>query len=248
MSFVIWTFQRTGGTSLTSALGIASPASEVLHEPFNRERPFENITSLVAKGDLLSAKQALRKNLDQGVCIKHCFELHSNTLNQMLINELRKRPNYKHLLLLRKDEASRICSLFLAKQTMVWGRWKEHKGGYDEFRAGREQLQPFPVNEMLAHRRRCDRKLAWLKTAVADADISLLEKSHEQLYEGRRKERLHHLSETFTHLGVDFYPQDKQLASKLFANKLGSDDVLNMVPNLDEARRALCHSRGGTKS
>lgn len=119
--FLILTLRRTGGTSLMSFLSQVSPYPNIQHEPFNKERIWGGVTAAYKENeDLEAVKAAIVQGTSERPNIKHCFEFIPLQITGALIDHCRG-AGYKIFLLTRRDEVSRIASLFLAMATGAWG-------------------------------------------------------------------------------------------------------------------------------
>lgn len=120
MPVVVWTLQRTGGTSLASALTKLFPNPTIEHEPFNKGR----IWSRLLAGDSPCEEQvrsALPSLLAERPLIKHCCELHPLWVSRALLDTT-VRVGYKHVILIRFSEEDRMKSLIFATKTSIYGR------------------------------------------------------------------------------------------------------------------------------
>ncbi len=238
-SFVIWTFQRTGGTALTSALTINTENSEVKHEPFNYDRDFSDVSKAFMVGENSHSANLLHNLLDSGVSFKHCLELHSIEFNDMLIEAFDSRPNYNHIILMRNSEIQRMLSLYLAKQTNVWGKWKVKKGGYDQIISGKVSLAPFPINEMLNHSKKCKKYRNWIQNQFNMRNLSYIWTSYEDLYNGKIETRIENLNKIFEFVRATLTLENKRVYNCLFSSKQGSEKLFKYVPNIEEAKKSL---------
>src|SRR5579863_9787871 len=101
--FIIWTMQRTGGTSLTDLLLEMSEHKAAEHEPFNRDRQFGAVTIAWAQTkDEEALRRALADLLAQRHLIKHTYELRDMQLNLALMEAAAR--DYRHIFLFRRDE------------------------------------------------------------------------------------------------------------------------------------------------
>ena len=117
--FLIWTMQRTGGTSLTELLMAMSEHRSAEHEPFNwakkQPRQFWPITeawNTTHNADVL--RGSLEGLFAQRYLIKHCYELLSMSFNMHLM-QAAVGTAYRHVVLRRRDEPSRLVSKFIAE-------------------------------------------------------------------------------------------------------------------------------------
>ena len=237
--FIIWSFQRTGGTSLSGALSANRDEKCVKHEPFNRDREYGHIAKAISGNELARGTSLLDHELDSGICIKHCFELHSNKFNKLLIDRANKNSNYRHVILMRKSEVERAFSLYLAKQTVVWGKWKVDRGGYEDFREGRKQLEPFPIKEMLEHSRFCLNYKDWLLKEMNQRHIRFFKLNFEDVYRGSKNDRMIKVKDLFDYVGVEFDKTNNAILKRIFENSQGSNQLFQYIPIFDQAMDAF---------
>ena len=237
--FIIWTFQRSGGTSLSVALGEAIDPAPLKQEPFNPERDFGQVTLSLRKEKFPKGVQALGAILGEGISFKHCFELRSKRFNEMLLFALSANRNYRNVVLMRSHEIDRVCSLYLAKQTSVWGKWKVKKGGYDDVLAGRKKLEPFPVEAMVTHSLRCKNYHTWLLQKFEEMDIDHFDVDFDEMYTGEREARIAKTSCVFDYIDAKFDQNNNAILARILSEKQGSNRLYSYVPNYDEARAVL---------
>ena len=106
--FIIWTLQRTGGTSLRVFLEHALGGVQVLAEPFN----INDECGWVTKGwdqrkNQNETQNSLAVALKEKPLMKHTFELRLNGFNLELLNAAISLE-YQHIFLGRRDEVARI--------------------------------------------------------------------------------------------------------------------------------------------
>jgi len=237
--FIIWTFQRTGGTTLSAALSNSISTQGVKHEPFNMEREYGSITRTINENRLTEGALLLDQVLDSAANIKHCFELHSRKFNTLFLDRLSKRNDYRHVILMREAEVDRLCSLYLAKQTAVWGKWKADKGGYDDILQGNLKLEPFPVDEMLKHSKHCLEYRKWLVQALQERNLSFKEVLFEDIYRGTLQERKQKANELFEFVGANYDENNKEVVSRLLSGGQKSNKLFSLVPDFESTREFL---------
>lgn len=176
--YVIWTLQRTGGTSLNQFLNRHSPYPKTQDEPFNERREFGEITrdwKATMDRDVLNERIAEVVALERN--IKHCVEkVHfgvSHALWQATVEQ-----NYLHLFLYRLDPVRRLLSMEYAERTRSWGRATVKPDGEDAdaFDA------PLPVDDLITHETRANEKLNrfWREIEKTGAPVFAL--SYEEIY------------------------------------------------------------------
>jgi hypothetical protein len=147
--YLILTLRRTGGTSLMSFLAQVSSFPTLQHEPLNQDRVWGAITaSFRESGDVAAVKRGLAERLEQRPNIKHCFEIIPYPVTLALIEACAAR-DYAVFLLTRRDEASRLRSLFLAQATGVWGA-SQAGGVYPRVLSGELKLLPIDLKTVRA--------------------------------------------------------------------------------------------------
>ncbi len=237
--FIIWTFQRTGGTTLSAALSNAFLEQGIKHEPFNLEREFGSITRTINSNKHKQGSELLDQVLNTGVSIKHCFELHSNKFNTLFLQRLAAHGGYRHIILMREAEAERLCSLFLARQTAVWGKWKADKGGYNEFLKGNVKLEPFPIDEMLEHSKNCLAKKKWLIQMLRQMELPCHEVTYEEIYSGPTVSQIQVTKDIFGFVGARYEESEKEVRDWFSSGGQKSERLFTSIPNFNQAWEAL---------
>jgi len=243
--FFIWTVQRTGGTSLAELLMKMSEHKSAEHEPFNwrvhKPRQFAAVARNWAETkDLPTLQSALKAIVDERYLIKHCFELHGTPLNLKILQAATK-AGYRHILLLRQDELSRLVSKFIAEANGTW--FKDYAAEvYAGIAAGKRQLQPLPVDQIVAAYEHVHRTTGRIRDALDQPGVDRQHVWYEDIYTGDRETRMEHLNALFRFL--DFSPEtiaahQADIEKKIFAGGQNTGNILQFVPNLDEVRGAL---------
>lgn len=214
----------------------------ILQEPFNLPREFGDITRLERLGRLTACKDQLNAVLQEGTCFKHCFELHTRGLNRLVAELCSEHQRYCHIVLIRQDEVRRICSLYLALQTKVWGKRRAEGGAYEKILSGRKTLKPFNIDRMLAHMAAGLNEREWLLQTLKALDVSREQICFETVFAGQESDRLEVLRSLHRFLGLPFDTDNQTLKEKIFSNKQGSERLFPLVPNYIEARDALQHA------
>lgn len=237
--FIIWTFQRTGGTTLATALFEASEYSASQHECFNNGREFDHIQKAI-NSNKPQGRDELEGLVNANILFKHCFEIHSVKFNTKLFEIIANKNSYKHIVLMRKDELSRACSLELAKQTNVWGKQSVEKGGYKDIENGLKQLEPFNVKRMLSHSSYCKQYLEWLIFNLKEQSLDYKLYNFEDFYSGSEEERVNNINDIFHFVGLkNFHINDKKnevLRKKFFNNSQNSSSIYSDVPNINAVK------------
>jgi LPS sulfotransferase NodH len=238
--YIIWTMQRTGGTTLAVLLAELSEHPKVKHEPFNVERPFGFVTRhWLSGGDDAQLAADMATVLDARPVIKHCHELVPTPLNRALMAASVAR-SYRHIVLDRRPETDRILSLKLAEQTGIWG-WKSAREAYDAITADRQALKPLDVQAALAHLRHCQARRQALSALLHNANQTPFVIYFEDIYSDPSigRENIRRLVE-FLDIDPAEHPQyENQVSDALLNRGQDSGRILDLVPNIAEARAKL---------
>jgi len=217
------------------------------HEPFNwrrAPRQFSHITQkwVETKNDAVLAK-SLQDVLAQHFLIKHCYELHGTRFAARLLKAA-AQTNYRHILLLRRDELSRLASKFIAEANGTW--FKDHASRvYAGIAAQERVIAPLPVEDLIKHYEHCRDITDRLRTLFDQHRVEKREICYEDIYVGERETRLANLHALFEFL--DFTPETIEahradIEEKIFRSGQNTGDILRFVPNLDEVRLALAQA------
>jgi hypothetical protein len=158
------------------------------------------------------------------------------------------KTNYRHILLLRRDELSRLVSKFIAEANGTW--FKDFAAQvYAGIVSQQRTLQPLPVGEMVNQYKHARRMTDRLREALARLNVETREVWYEDIYTGDRESRLAHLNDLFRFL--DFKPEtiaahQAAIDRKIFGGGQNTGDILQFVPNLAEVRQALAAAGGTT--
>lgn len=239
-AYIIWTLRRTGGTTLAALLAGLSEHPAMEHEPFNPER---RLGAVVRGWHDHQDKDQLRADLERVLAprpvIKHCYELLPDAFNTMLM-QVTRDLGYAHIVLDRRDEADRILSLELAKQTGAWGKQEAGKV-LRELQMGVRRMAPFDAVEALHHKAVCAARRGWLDEAFSDAGIVPYAVFFEDVYtdpEAGRSE----VANLLEFLGInpgDFPDFEQRRDEALLKKGQNSARLLDFVPNLLDVREAL---------
>ena len=238
--FVIWTMQRTGGTTLASLLLSISEHPKLPHEPFNPTRELGWI-----KQDWMSNRdrKALRQNIQTAFqpsfVTKHCYELIPNQMNAVLMGVTNKM-GYRHIVLDRGDEVDRILSWELARVTGVWGK-KNSAQTYSAIKSGEIAVDPINIDEAVAHAQACRKKRDWLSAKFEQRNILPMFVFFEDLY-GPENKGPAVVGAILDFLEIDPNGIEDFQARRdeaLTTRSQGSNSILPFVPNIDAARDAL---------
>ncbi len=237
--------QRTGGTSLTDLLMEMSEHKSAQHEPFNwakkQPRQFWPITdawNTTKNADVLRA--SLEGLFAQRYLIKHCYELLSMSFNMHMMQVAAETP-YRHVLLMRRDEPSRLVSKFIAEAQGTWFKDYSRKV-FTQVSDGERQLTPLPVDRVVGHYRHSHDATKFVADTLRGLEVEMLPVHYEDLYLGDREARLVHLQRLFDFLG--FTPEDLErhhslIEEKIFDSGQNTRSVAPLLPNLGAVLEAL---------
>jgi hypothetical protein len=146
---IIWTFRRTGGTSLRGILFWLSGRDSLQDEAFNDDPPRQlgHITSAYrVSQDEAALRAGVRAAMAGRPNLKHCIENVPFRLNSVLVEET-AALGYQNVVLLRLNEVERQISLEMALALGAWGP-DEAREIYEEVRAGRQAVPPLRTKVM----------------------------------------------------------------------------------------------------
>ena len=239
--FFIWTLRRTGGTSLTDLLMALSEHKPTQHEPFLFDRVYGGLSKRFEKDGPEAIRGELRNIFEERTLIKHCYETLWRSLNDTFFEVLQDFPDYRHILLLRRDETARMLSLLLAYQTDVWGKHGS-ESVYEAIRSGKRALHPFDLDLLRKEEMRAIQETEHIRQLLADRNINYHTVYFEDLYEGERSDRMAALERIFEFLEFDRAAVEKEsekIAHILFNRSQQSQNILDYVPNVAEVREIL---------
>lgn len=176
--FIIWTFRRTGGTNLSSALFDRSPFDKAQHEPFNVERQFGKVTSdWLEKPDPVAMQAAVEEICQRRIVIKHCLEIIPEEINTALAKAA-VAQGYRHVFLYRRNALDRLMSLHFASQSGVWGKEHLKNGEINE----EIFAQGIPVQKLIAHESHCRTEMLRIYNLLRNENQQPLMLAFEDLY------------------------------------------------------------------
>lgn len=241
--FFIWTMQRTGGTSLAELLMEISEHPKAEHEPFNWRKSPRQFAEVAQNWAETRNEAALSAGLDeifrQHYLIKHCYELHPGLTFHLM--RAAERAGYRHILLLRRDEMSRLISKFIAEANGTWFRDYASRV-YGEIVAGRRKLNPLPVRKVVEHYQFCRELTEGLREFMRDRRIGFFEIGYEDIYVGEQTDRLQNLERLlgFVGFGPEMVERHRSLIEeKIFQSAQNTASVVQFIPNLPEVIDAL---------
>jgi LPS sulfotransferase NodH len=239
--FIIWTMQRTGGTSLADLLMEMSEHPRAEHEPFNRDRQFGAVTTAWSDThDEAALSEAIAGILEQRFLIKHTYELRDMALNAAILRAA-AATDYRHVFLQRQDELARLVSKYIAEANGTWFNDYATKV-YTKIRAGDRRLGAIPVEELIKSYHRCRQATEQVRELMKKLGIAVHDVTYEELYIGDRENRLRAFNRLCKFL--DLEPEVIELngahiEEKLFHGSQNTRSILDFVPNLDVVVVAL---------
>lgn len=237
---LIWTFRRTGGTTLTDLLQDLAGNPIIDQEPFNWDRCFGKVAqSWFETKNMPGLLADLDAVLYNHPTIKHCYELHDDSFNAALFARA-KRHGYRQMILDREDEVGRVLSLELATQTGAWGKMGS-EGRYALFLGGEKQLLPVDMPAAITQMELCQARRNALQALVARSDDPVLEVTFEQIYSNPKagRKRVH---EVLAHFGLDHADDpalEKAISNALLHRGQNSAKMLEHVPAIAQSRQQL---------
>lgn len=240
---MIWTFRRTGGTTLTDLMQERSEHPVADQEPFNWDRGFGWVSQAWAEHrDPARLRADLDRVLADHPTIKHCMEMQSEPFNTQLF-EAATAAGYRHMMLDRRDEVSRLLSLELARQTGAWGKMGSEER-YARVERGELVLEAADIPELVAHLRLCHARRRQLRDTARARAIPLREVFFEDIYADpdRGRALIHDILADY---GLDL-PGDAALEARITVALVhrgqNSARMLGWLPNLAELRQRLAQA------
>ncbi|MFZ7094107.1 hypothetical protein [Primorskyibacter sp. 2E233] len=241
--YIIWTMQRTGGTTLATLLATLSEHPGVQHEPFNQDRVFGHVAPHWQ--DPARLRDEMAGVLAPRPVIKHCHELLPPVLNETLM-EVSSELGYRHIVLERRAEADRILSLELAKITGAWGS-DQARRIYRQIEEGGSPLDPIDIPRALAHMHHCAARRAALDALFEAHGQTPYRVCFEDIYTDPASGRIL-VEDALSFLAIDpkAHPQYEALVTEALLKKgQNSVRVADAVPNYDAARNQLVEALSG---
>jgi hypothetical protein len=232
---IVWTFRRTGGTTLASLFSSLSPHPTVEHEPFNQGRAFGGVANAYEAGHHEEYDRGIREIIASGYVIKHCFEVRSWAFNVDIASRF-SEGGYKNLILIRRDEPKRLLSLAVALETGSWGPAKAE--------AVLERLRQTPKNSIelniprfqIEHER-CQQRLAKLRSFFDNRSIPYRLVFFEDIYQGDRAKRIEMLEELLAFLELG--PPTESSLERLFTRAQKSNEIYDYIANSEQFSREV---------
>jgi hypothetical protein len=237
--FIIWTFRRTGGTSLASLLYSCSSFESWQDEAFNLDRQLGHITTAYReKRNMADLHTEMAEVIKQRRNLKHTLDTVPYPVTSSLLRHATE-AGYRHMVLLRLNEVERQLSLCLAEQTGAWGKhkaWAAHR----DVKEGRLQLQPIDTKR-LQFRLDWDSTLLGRLTRLLLAHrVSYQQVFYEDLYSGTFEDRKALLERLMRGLRLTQpMPDEETLRQKLMNSGQGSNELYQFIPNLKDVENLI---------
>ncbi|HEU0223726.1 MAG TPA: hypothetical protein VFR34_16155 [Paracoccaceae bacterium] len=234
---LIWTFRRSGGTSLARLLFAHAATPHWQDEALNPDRELGAVTRAFREtGDAAALEAALATSMVAGKSLKHCLDTVPFPVSSRL---LRAAGGHAHMLLLRLGEADRLISLALAQQTGAWGR-AEASGLQERLRSGALRLAPLERKTIREQGTRDAATLGrFLRLAFARR-LPLATVFFEDLFTGEAAARIAAYRGLAESLGLDLEGLPEAVLKRhLFDAAQESPAIADFVPNIDEIRRVI---------
>ena len=243
--FLIWTMQRTGGTSLTELLMEMSEHRSAEHEPFNwakkQPRQFWPITEA---WNTSHNAEVLRASLEGPVraALPHQALLRAA---QHVVQHASHAGRGRD-----RPTATSSCAAGTSPRASCRSSSPSRRGrGFKDYARkvftqvaeGDRKLAPLPVDRVVGHYRHSEDSTAFINDTLASLDVPRLEVWYEDLYTGGREARLSHLHGLFDFLG--FTPEEVAehralIDEKIFQSGQNTRSVASLLPNLGGGARS----------
>ena len=247
--FIIWTVYRSGGTNFTTLLIGMSEYKKAQNEPFSWRRDtglarqFGHVTEAWAKTrDKAALLKSLSDILAERHIIKHCYSMPVfNPEFNLRLMEAAAKTDYRHIRLVRRDEASRLISYFVAQAYGTW-RKKSAVEFFAKIGESRHMLAPLPVDKVVAAYKRVRRVTQMICQSMEEFGLPVHEVWHEDIYQSEREARLARMQNLFDFLG--FAPEvierhRARIERAIFRGGQNTASITQLVPNLQEVIEAL---------
>ncbi len=236
---LIWTFRRSGGTSLRGILFWLTKRDSFQDEAFNDDPPRElgMLTRAFREtGDEDALRASIREALRSGRNLKHCVEVVPFRLSSILLEEALAR-GYRNIILLRLNEVDRQVSLELARMTNAWGP-EEARGVYQAVKEGRRSLPPLNLPRMRVQAEADAARLGHLVRLFMTARQEPNMVFFEDLYTGDVVKRCQAFRRLAASVGI---PKADTLHDAVFRTAAveNSQDSAQMLPHLSNYAQAV---------
>ena len=223
--FIIWAATRTSSTNLANATGAEN-------EPFHFGPPPNRLHWIYEAWARDHQEDAFIQVYEQNTCFKHLPEWFTDDFNVALARTS-TAAGYRHIHLVRLNELDRLISNDVAGQLDAW--WpKEAKERFAELRKGERRLNPLDVHRLIGNAKRV--RAAWREVESHLSPVLTI--LHERLTSKKQEIRISSLRKISEFLGL---PADSLGDLDLSMQNGGQNtaQILDLLPNVDELRRAL---------
>jgi hypothetical protein len=239
---IVWTFRRTGGTSLKSILFHLTGRPSFEDEALNDDPPRElgGVTAAFRQtGDVGPLMESLSEHLKSRRNLKHCCETVPFEVTRRLF-EASLEFDYRHVLLLRIGEIDRLISLEIARKLNAWGP-DEARQAIAKLKSGEIEAPELNV-ELLRKRAKADAEILGMILRLfmaARRDYVLV--FFEDLYHGATQTRCREFRRIASAVGIDGAEDMTDDVFENAATQSGQDTrgIAEYITNLSEARAAL---------
>jgi len=240
-AFVLWTLQRTGGTTLMNLLSGLSEHRAAEHEPFNYEasdkRQFGNVYPNWIKTRSVNRLVEICRG---HVLIKHVYDKFDDDFNASLASAS-YRAGYRQIHLMRRDDLARLASKGIAKAEGTWYPGDDVAQIFAEVRSGRRQLQPLDVHGLMREHRLAQQKQKKI-VAIHRKRLRCHTVFYEDICTGPSEERLAGFFALTDFLGIDrnkVARNREMIEYRLMSDGQNTAMVLPYLPNLAELQTAV---------
>lgn len=228
---MVWTFRRTGGTTLASLLASLSPHPSVEHEPFIAGRVFAGVADAYEEGRLEEYRRGIREIMDGKYVIKHCFETRAWDFNLDVASRFSEGGAYRHLILLRRSESKRLLSLAVALETGSWGP-RQAERVLEGLKDTPPKSIELSIPRFQIEHERCQQRLARLRAFFERRSIPYRVVFFEDIYTGDEATRIEMLEELLGFL--DLGPPTEGSLERLFTRAQKSDEIYGYIANSEQ--------------
>ncbi|NNF13905.1 MAG: hypothetical protein HKN72_11810 [Gemmatimonadetes bacterium] len=184
-----------------------------------------------ADGRLDEYDRRIRQLLEQQYVIKNCFEIRTLDFNLDIAARSSEGGAYKHLILLRGDEAKRLLSLAVAMETGSWSP-REAEAVIQELEGKPNPSIKLNIRRYQIEHQRCQARLLKLKEFFDSRAIPFEVVHFEEIYVGDEAARIARLEEVLRFLELG--PASDDDIQRLFTKAQKSGDIYAHVSNLDQ--------------
>jgi hypothetical protein len=237
---IIWTFRRTGGTTLERMYRVLYGEDRVHGEPFNFDRIYGDISRVFATThDGVALVNELRTRLTSPTVIKHCVEMASGEFNRALFAAT-TLIGFRHIVLFRINESKRLHSLAIARATKFWGQRNVEKH-VEDAEAGRIPVDQIDTAYLLKTSDFGTRQLALIIRLLRSLNDPFVQIEMENFYSGKPFEVLARFVQISGKLGIKLESPEQKTRIKAIVRHgpQNSSRLLDLIPNKHELTEFL---------